>query len=223
MGLEIVELIMRAEEEFDIEIADSDVEWISTPGALCDLIERKLGHTPSTSPSICPTSRSFYAIRRELMQLGIERKQITPSAPLATLWPRSQRRHNWNALSEALQYELPPLRRSPEWAFIGLLPLGLLPILIATSPQSATLYFTLYALSWWLGTCVTTPFATHAPTEMQSVADLSRHLMPRYYAPNPNYAPGIWHQVRAIIAAELNLSLEQVKRDSDFYRDLGIG
>ncbi|HEX8234676.1 MAG TPA: phosphopantetheine-binding protein [Abditibacteriaceae bacterium] len=34
MGLEIVELIMRVEEEFEIEIPDSDAEKLETVGAL---------------------------------------------------------------------------------------------------------------------------------------------------------------------------------------------
>ena len=38
MGLDIVELVMRAEEEFEIEIPDSDAEALTTVGALSDYI-----------------------------------------------------------------------------------------------------------------------------------------------------------------------------------------
>jgi hypothetical protein len=43
MGLEIVELIMLAEEQFEVEIKDEDMEFISTCGEFCSLIEQKLG------------------------------------------------------------------------------------------------------------------------------------------------------------------------------------
>jgi acyl carrier protein len=42
MGLEIVELIMLAEERFEIEIKDEDMAFVSTCGQFCNLIKRKL-------------------------------------------------------------------------------------------------------------------------------------------------------------------------------------
>lgn len=226
MGLEIVELIMRAEEEFHIEILDSEAELLATPGMLCSLIEYKLsGVWPAspTTPAYCPTSRAFYAVRRELMQLGVARRDITPQTSLTTIWPRSQRRHHWNALGTALNFELPSLQRSPEWAFVGLLPLGMFPIWLAFSPAIALPCFILYALLWWLGSYLTQPFAVHAPAELSSVGDLSRRLSIRLYATDGNSPSDLWPLVRALIADELGLTIEQVTRNADFVRDLGVG
>ena len=41
-SLDIVELIMRLEEEFDIEIPDEDAEKINTVGELVEYIEKKI-------------------------------------------------------------------------------------------------------------------------------------------------------------------------------------
>jgi hypothetical protein len=43
MALEIVELFMRAEEEFEIEIPDEDAQALTTVGALSDYISARLG------------------------------------------------------------------------------------------------------------------------------------------------------------------------------------
>jgi len=42
-SLDIVELIMAIEEEFDIEIPDEDAEKLTTVGAAVDYIKNKLG------------------------------------------------------------------------------------------------------------------------------------------------------------------------------------
>jgi acyl carrier protein len=41
VGMEIVELIIRVEEEFDIEIEDEEAELLTTPGELLDCIVQK--------------------------------------------------------------------------------------------------------------------------------------------------------------------------------------
>lgn len=226
MGLDIVELIMRMEEEFAIEIPDSEAELLTTPGMLCELIEHKLSRVAPLYPTTrtyCPTSRAFYAVRRELMQLGIERHRVTPQTSMATLWPHSERRHQWNSLGEALNFELPPLRRSSEWAFVGLLPLGIFPIWLAVSPDAAVPFLALYALLWWSGSYLTRPFAIHAPAGIRSIADLAHRLSLRYCASDAGATPDLWFRVRALIADECGMTIEQVIRDSDFYRDLGLG
>lgn len=41
MGLDLVELVMRIEEEFEIRIADSDAEKLETPGQVIDYLMRR--------------------------------------------------------------------------------------------------------------------------------------------------------------------------------------
>lgn len=154
--------------------------------------------------------------------MGIERSQITPRTPLEPLWPRSTRRHNWNALSQSLGVTLPDLERSPEWAFVGLLPLGVLPVLLSFSPLLGLWICLFYALLWRLGTYATLPFALHVPQYPRTVADLSRLLAPRFY--NSRIVPQseVWPLVQGIVAEVCSVPADQVKRDSEFYRDLGM-
>ncbi|BCM89774.1 acyl carrier protein [Abditibacteriota bacterium] len=225
MGLDIVELIMRVEEEFSLEITDAEAELLTTPGALCDLITHKLGPAEEQTPSYCPTSRAFYAVRRELMQLGIPRQSITPGTSITALWPRSQRRRNWESLGNALNCELPALRRSPEWAFVALLPLGVFIVWLPNDPSAVVPVCAFYGLFWWLGFHATKPFASHAPDLLAgySVADLARRISPRYCATDSKVAPVSWPRIRRIVADELNIPIERVTRNADFYRDLGLG
>jgi hypothetical protein len=48
VGTEIVELIMRVEEEFEIEIPDVDAETLNTVGALHRYLVQKLATNPSS-------------------------------------------------------------------------------------------------------------------------------------------------------------------------------
>jgi acyl carrier protein len=222
MGLEIVEIILRVEEEFSIEIQDKDAEQLHAPGDLCNLIEHKRDlykASPATTMH-CPTSRAFYSVRREMIKLGVERKHVTPQTSLATLWPPSGRRQNWKALALSLDYSLPNLNRPSYWTSIALLPLGVLPFWLQFFPGTATLYCVVYGLSWWLGTRLAEPLAVHPPNHLTSVADLCRSLAPRYITEDASL--DLWPQVQALIADELDVPIEQVTRDADFYRDLGM-
>ena len=61
MGLDSVELVMRVEERFGIEIHDSEAEPIRTPGMLVDLVFSKLQTGPQ---NYCASQRAFYVLRR---------------------------------------------------------------------------------------------------------------------------------------------------------------
>jgi acyl carrier protein len=205
MGMDSVELIMRVEEDFEIEILDNEAELISTPGALCAIIERKLGVLDAEKRSGCPTSRAFYQVRRELVELGTERQNIRPSSEFDSLLPRAHRRAMWNALSERLPVELPALQRSPHWMGAALLPLVCLPLV------------------WWLGFQATKPRAVFAPPNNRTVADLSRRVAFTFPVVSGELPTrDVWPQLQLIIADELSIAPEKVTRDADLVRDLGL-
>ncbi len=224
MGLDSVELIMRVEEDFEIEILDNEAELVSTPGALCALIERKLGVLDAEKRSGCPTSRAFYQVRRELVELGIERQNIRPFSEFDSLLPRAHRRAMWNALSERLPVELPALRRSSHWTWAALSLLVCLPLVWKVAGEAFAVGLC-YALPpvWWLGFRATKPRAVHAPANNRTIADLSRRVA--FTFPVVSGEPprcDIWPQLRAIIADELSVPVEKVTRDADLVRDLGM-
>lgn len=67
MGLDIVELIMRVEETFEIEIPDEEASELNTVGKLYQAILCRLGFEDLQR---CPSSAVFYQARHALMQMS---------------------------------------------------------------------------------------------------------------------------------------------------------
>ena len=73
MGLDSVELVMEAEEEFKIVFGSREVEDVRTVGELLDLIFSKLRQDEEEK---CPTQHAFYAVRRHMVEtLGVKRRR----------------------------------------------------------------------------------------------------------------------------------------------------
>lgn len=226
MGLDFVELILRVEEEFDIAIEDADAEQVLTPGQLCDLIKRKLGVLNAEKRSSCPTSHAFYHVRRELMELGTPRANIKPNSSLHELLPRTNGAPLWRQLSRALPVELAPLERSDKvrslllfGGFGSVLSVFGMPFyppsaLVFLCGAGATIGLSLFSA----------PHKVFPPQNARMVADLARRVawtLPVAF--DESQTRDIWPQLQLIIADELGVAPEQVARDADFYRDLGMG
>jgi len=222
MGLDAVELIMRAEEEFDIEILDEEASLVSTPGQLCALIERKLGTVAVEKRSGCPTSRAFYRVRRELVALGVERRKISPTARFEALVPYSKRQIYWRGLGEGLGVTLPPLMRSSGLVVVSFLPVGILPFCVIFSPATGAALCLAYALLLPIGFRVTRPLAVHPLYDLRSVGDLARRVAWKTDDVPPRERE-VWPAVQQIVAEVAGVPLEKVTRDVDIVRELGMG
>ncbi len=225
MGMEHIEIIMRVEEEFGIEVADREAEAVRTPRDLCALIERKVALLAAEQSSGCPSSRAFYRVRRELTALGIERADVKPGATVEALLPLANRRALWKQLDERLEVGLRPLHRSPFWTYVALSPLAALPFVwhFAGEAPMVAMCFCL-PLVWWVGFRATQPLAVRVPTKHETVAHLSRRLastLPVVGDESPTRE--LWPQLQGILSDELGVPLEKVTPDADFVRDLGVG
>jgi acyl carrier protein len=106
--LDTVEIIMRIEEEFSIDLPDGELGSIRTVGDLYEIVLSKL----NTSPS-CLSSKSFYQTRRSLVDsLGLPRRTIHPATSLELLLPVESRRRQWNEVAENLGLKFPMLQPS---------------------------------------------------------------------------------------------------------------
>jgi acyl carrier protein len=77
MGLDIVELIMRVEEEFNIEIPDEDAEKLTTAGSIADYVAEKSGADGDTHEVI------WQRVKAVLVEAyGIPPEKVHPSARL---------------------------------------------------------------------------------------------------------------------------------------------
>jgi acyl carrier protein len=88
MGLDAVELVMETEERFGVHLPDEECAHIRTVADLAALVISKL----TVESAACPTSRTFYRVRRAFVDGGISRKNVRPGTRLSDLDPKKRRR-----------------------------------------------------------------------------------------------------------------------------------
>ena len=103
MGLDIVELVMAIEEEFQIAISDADVNQCDTVGNVVDLVYSRVR---KDADETCPSQHGFYVVRKKLMGiLGVPRSQIRPDTRLDELIQERKRRFYWKRIVEELTHD----------------------------------------------------------------------------------------------------------------------
>ena len=139
MGLDTVELVMRIEEEFSIELPDAELESVRTVDDLYKLILRRLDTQPS-----CLSSKAFYHVRRSLVEcLNLPRRAIRPSTPLDSLLPRTSLVQHWQEIADHSGLILPPLKRRRRWIDSYLGPFAPSPYTIETAGDLANMVLTM--------------------------------------------------------------------------------
>lgn len=234
MGLEVVELIMRVEEEFEIEIGDEEAAQIWTAGQLCDLIQSKANIQISSN---CLSSATFYQTRRDLMKLtGVSRREIRPTTRLEQIFPVLHRRQKWQQLRAESGVRLPNLQLPEKLNWVGtglcfgfgiLFFAALVPVLDGFYLRSMPFFLATIA-SLWLISKVMAPVATDFPLSYATVGGLVKNTTFMRFKASPQELiearpAEIWQRVQFLIADELGVDLEKVTPDADFVRDLGVG
>lgn len=93
MGLDLIELQMGIEDEFEIEIPNQDAEYITTPREAADYVYQFRGISEKEPETICISQASFYQLRRALMsEFGLARADIKLQTPIQTIIPPEK---NW--------------------------------------------------------------------------------------------------------------------------------
>ena len=112
MGLDTVELVMRIEETFGIEIHDRVASTLYTPRDVMDFILTQV--EVSDAPLPCLSQMAFHSLRIAFVEtLGLQRRQIRPDTALAELLPEKDRELIWKQLRNSVGVEKwPPLTRS---------------------------------------------------------------------------------------------------------------
>jgi hypothetical protein len=133
MGLELVEIVMAAEETFGIIVSDDDAFQIRTVGEFHKYI---LDRREEQRQQACPTGRAFRDIRRVLTETTSTPKQaIRPSTELKTVLPPRTRRRVWNRLLQ----DVPGRRRALRLPFrLGPIIAGLCVVAGVTGTASRT-------------------------------------------------------------------------------------
>jgi len=240
MGLDIVELVIGAEETFGISIPDEDASELVTVGLMHDYIMRKL---EIQGRQTCISSKVFYTLRRGLIQLtGLERRRITPDSDLSELMPEKDRRKIYNALDRVTDLRLPSLSfpgiiTALIWGIMvfGIFMLQYRLSLFTKLGSSNLLAFPvmagilLYALRKLFDPLRKEfPYCQATTGRVNTVGDLTREIVSANYrllrrfdiAANPDE---VWVALKAIIVEVSDVDPEKITRDARFVQDLGLG
>jgi hypothetical protein len=217
MGLDGVELVMELEDQLGVNIHDEEAGEMRTVGDLVALVTNKVRTAEHGDAEVCPTSRTFYQIRRALLAaLPLSRRQIRPSASLDALIPRARRRRVWRQLREA-GLRLPHLDLSlcSAWISFG----------AAVCVAAAAILWLKTAWAGWislpvfvLALLIARRFAKAIPVSCTTMRDMSL----RATSPIGMSDDEIAWRVRTILCEQLGITLEQVGDDSRPLRELGF-
>ena len=113
MGLDGVELVMRWEADFGVEIPDEVASRLVTPKHAIDYIYAQLPHASDT---VCLDQRAFYIVRRALVDLfEVERGVVNPETDIAVVIGDYRRRRTWQDLRTVTGLEPWPRLQRPQW------------------------------------------------------------------------------------------------------------
>lgn len=229
MGLDVVELVMRVEETFEITIEDEEAEQTATIGQFYALVLRKLGFD---HPERCLSSVAFYQTRRALMDVcGTPRRAVAPATALESCLPLADRRSHWQQLGQRLDMTLPELQR-PAWVKNGIGLTAVACLLGAVVTRSLA-----FSPVTWAGLLVsasllplamnraTTRLAVHLPANCATMRQtVQRVMQAKFGVYRQERGAGkqeIWQTLRAVVADELSVDIERVTPEAHIVRDLG--
>jgi len=107
MGLDLVELALRIEEEFDIILPDADLEKMRTPRDLANFIDQKYQELHANR---CSSQIGFYKVRKIFTDtFGFLKDAIKPLTNTQDVLGGTIR-NKWGQLQQKLKYPLPSLQ-----------------------------------------------------------------------------------------------------------------
>lgn len=232
MGLDGVELIMAAEEAFDITITDAEAEHVITVDDYYQLILSKLGECSSNK---CLTAVTFYLLRCALAEeIGVERRSIKRHTNLQELIPIEKRKALWQKLSTDLALQLPAFTRSE---FLNNLLVAIPLTFIGTSIiisllgwvenwQAYLLAFSGFFATYLLAV-VTRPLKQHFSSNVSDMDGMTRQVLMINLTKISNENGGLNHGevyalVLDLISQQLGIPVPEIERHHSFVDDLGV-
>jgi len=237
MGLDVAEIVMTVENEFQIQIHDEALSHVHTVGDMSAYVAQAVGDSTSRE---CPSLRVFLTLRRAMLQvLDVTRSDLRPSTPLTSI-PRNLRAKLWVCVADRTGYALPAL--GLPWTItlldvairllviLGVLPLIVLavvelPLIIAmlAGTVGITLLFVVAVSDYdlWRRWSLATEF----PGNCHNIGDLVRRVtrleaIREFRASNQPDSVDIYLRVKRIVSEHLNVPAENITPQSRFIEDL---
>lgn len=229
MGSDGVELILAVEDAFQINISDEEAANVSTVGDLHNLVVSKL---QGQRFSRCLTIAAFYRTRRGIIEvLRVSRREIRPSTPLDTIFPRGTRREEWHRVQNTLSLKLPTLQH-PGWIQFCLLSTGVMTT-VGTGMYCGVglgwlaLLFLIGIVAGGFLIRLSPLLATSFPNGNVTVGDLARDVLAVNHARLIEMFGGwntkdVWESLCRLIVIETRVAPEKITPDARIVDDLRI-
>ncbi len=230
MGLDDIELVMRIEETFHVEIPESILFETKTVGNfyyyLLGLMQTRMtnreGYSTHTQGR-CLSSHIFYQVRRFFQKTAhISKQDFRLDQPLDQLIPWWRRRMIWEQLQKETEYKLPQLK-IPGW-LLGALAILIGLLLVQLKPDSISIALGEIFVLIVVAGLIAWPLAICFPVGTRTVRDLMEHILAldwRLFTPEIHSE--IYKILLCVIEEELNVSRHHIKPESTWYGDLALG
>jgi acyl carrier protein len=244
LGLELVEMVMDAEETFGIAIPDSQISEVRTVGefheCIVEILKQDLDETTLATNILDDLRNAITSVT------GAAPGSIDADTRLSTLFPFIGRKTAWKRLEQSFGVSLPPLELPRLIRTIGIvvaIPLGWICGLLAMqnlglpkagflAALAAILGIVLGVISivifWQVGRWLLSPLAACWPRGLDTVGILSRAVLQMHYGcivkrERTFNRDEVWSILKEIIAGTLGIDQERITPESRFAEDLGAG
>ena len=230
MGLDLVELAIAIEIEFDIVIPDAKLEEISTPR---DYVEYILEEKKRQQEAAYTFQKGFHKLRKILIDdLGLKREDIKPCSKLEVLLQPNIRK-SWKKLNKALDKKLH--YHTLYINKIGKIVLFALLMIIAFFMNqhepierniSQIIGIVIFLFIWgvFFSIILRPIFGKRVPSYLKNISSLLFFLgyRKRIYSSHKSYGY-VSETVLEICIEQLGVSPDEITLDSHFVDDLGAG
>ncbi len=230
MGLDLVELVMALEDQFGVRIPDGRL-FPENVGGLFDVVRQqwyrlderaKAGH--------CRCIPVYFEVRDALLVVNPNAQRIRPSTRLDELLPARHLNRLWGMLDATFCARLPRLpspreRGAVMLAWLGVMLFAILLGGLAFGEAGVILAVVLFTpIATLIAIAVDNRLRRDFPPGMSTVRDLVYVVMPperREYGPATDEQ--LWQRYVSIVSDQLDIPIEEIRRESHFVRDLKCG
>ena len=221
MGLDVVELLLAAEEEFGLDIPDADAEKMTTPRMLADYVISRVGNL-ADGKGYCLSQAGFYRIRSALVrQFGFARRDIRPDTRITDLLKNNIRKR-WAALKLAVDAtQLPGLKCKKSVAYpiqFGLPVAGVALVFLAGAP--VWLWVLAAFVLWIVAFAITAQIGDVVPEHLKTIGALVPYV--RVKNQQEWTRDYVLQKVMQLTAVQFGIPIEKIHPDDHFVKDLDM-
>lgn len=223
MGLELVELVLEVEDEFDIYLPDKDMECLATPDDLATYIFNKFKRD---SDSKCVSQVAFYKLRKLFMDnFGNRREELVPDANLEELLG-DDIRHKWKRLQDLLDNKIYPtsLMLSKKESLMLLYPtIAISAIFYYYKKDIIDTIFVPFISYFVLFLLLSKLIGKEVPRRYKKLSSLLKYIDDNVISDIYSSKEKVLKNIIEISSEQLGISIDEIKPNSRYVEDLGAG